>query len=72
MVTTDVIEDPAEKIYHDSVSRFLEMIILITSFVPSGKAKKQSHSMTTLLNIRKLIIFKSVIKKNIQNKVTVI
>ena len=71
MVTADVIDDPAEMIYHDSVSRFLEMIILITSFVPLGKTKKQSHSMTTLLDVRKLIILKSDIKK-IQNKVIVI
>lgn len=37
MKTTTIwsIEDPGEKIHHDSVSRFREMIILITSLVPS-------------------------------------
>ena len=42
MVTADVIEDPEEKIYHDSVSRFLEMIILITLFVPLGRTKNKA------------------------------
>lgn len=34
-------EDPGKRIYHDSVSRFREMIIRITSFVPLRETKEE-------------------------------
>lgn len=45
-------ENPRKNIYHDSVSRFREIIILITSFEPSGETKEKniSHKLKLLQN----------------------